>query len=271
MANKKLYYIFADRGLDPNKPWDKSAVLALENQTWYGVQGFSGPGHFQSNTLDQPAGLPTGSATMTIAWGARWDGPPAVAGNPMLLRFGNGSNSGWLMQELPVSRRLGWILGNSVLLASHSMEPGINYTFAMTMQDGTCSCYVNGLPFVTSSGKVYGAPNVPTNPFLFGGSFNQSVPAINWTFNFFSISGDICMSDTEISGWDKNIRQFGPSALPSASNFWYAADLEATGSDEHITSTYWYDRIGNVGIERLSGSNLCLRTYTPTIPTGRWT
>lgn len=272
MANKKLFYTLTNRGLDPNINWPRSEILAIEKQTWYGVQGFTGLGHFQSDSNNQPAGLPTGSSTMTIAWGARWEGrPPSGSGNPIPIRFGNGTTVGWIFQELPVSRRLVWALGNAVLIASHSMSSAVNYTFAMTMTGGLATVYVNGITFATSSGRTYGVPNTATNPFLFGGSFGAAVPAVNWTLNFFTISGDVALTATEMSGWDRRIRQFGPQPLPSASNFWYAQDLITSGTDNHVTSPFWVDRIGGVGIERLSGSNLILRAYTPIIASGRWT
>lgn len=271
MSKKKaLHTLFANRGLDTNVNRSKTAVLALEKQVWYGVRGFTGVGHFQTDQLAQPASLPSGSDAMTIAWGARFDYQPATGPNPMLLRYGNGTTSGWLMQELPVSRRIGWTLGTMSVLASHSLSPGINYTFSMTITGGLATAYVNGLPFITQSGRTYLAPNPPTNPFIFGGSFNGAVPAHNWTFNFFTVTQGIALTSAEVSGWDKSIRQYGPQALPSASHFWYAQDLQATGSSNHVVSEFWVDRISGTPIPRLTGSNMILEAYTPIIPTGSW-
>lgn len=230
--------------------------------TWQGVSAFTGSGHFETAIASQPENLPTGSSTMTVTVGAKWNGPPpSGSGNPMLVKFGNGSSSGFVFQELPVSQRMAWGIGNTSLITSHSMTASQNYTFTSTIVGGLVSFYLNARLMLTSSGRTYTPAPTASQALTFGGSTSGLVPARNWTINFISVAGDTALTEAEVSAWNDLVRDTGPQPLPSASHFWTASDIHTRDFDNFVVSSHWVDRVQGCAIERLSGSGLLLETY----------
>jgi hypothetical protein len=235
---------------------------------WYGVFHFTGSATFQSPLN---VNLPTGSANMTIGFSAKWHGPPASGsgGNPLLFRFGNGTTRGWVLQELPVSKRLGFIFNNLTLTVSHSMIVSQSYNFAITLANGTASMYANGLPWI-SGASVYSTALTGTDVWCFGGSTSGLVPARNWSLAAWSIAGDRAMSAAEVSGWNSRIISMGqPLPVISASHFWNARDLVYTGSTRDIAvSQSWIARFANTPISGLyapvnNAPSMSIETFVP--------
>lgn len=267
MVRKKRYFTLANKGLNPNLPWSLQDVRAIENQRMFGFQGLTGVGHFENLSNEHPEGTPTGSSNMTLALGLRYNGPPP-SGNPMISRFGNGSNAGFLIQELSVSRRFGIVMGNCTMFASHSLLPGQSCNLVITFSGSNAATYLNGV-LVASGTGTYLPPNTGSNPFIIGSSFNGAVPAVNWNISYFSISPDYAQTPQEVSSWDQAVRMTGPMATISASNFWNARDLQTVGIDKHIISPQWVDRINNLTIARITGSNINLIDFSPVYPS-KW-
>lgn len=269
---KSLYFEIANRGLDPNANWDRNAVLALENQKWYGIQGSTSSAYFGTSTSSPPANLPTGSLTMSFAVGARWDNMNQNSRNATLAGMALTVVSGWSIQDTYAAHTIRVFFGNAQFAVTHSMVPGYNYTFVVTLNNQTASLYSNGHYLTGANGVTYTVPRSNLSPFRIGfDPESNTLPAINWTLNFVSFAQTSSLSTAQIQEWDRTIRQYGPQPLPSASHFWYAKDLVVSGTHNHISSSTWVDRISGVAIPRISGSSqLILREYVPQIPSGAW-
>jgi hypothetical protein len=255
-----------------------------DTMLWYGIYHFTGGAIFQGAPFGDPnagvyqAGLPTGSANMTIGFSARWHGPPASGsgGNPLLFRYGNASNRGWTIQELPVSKRIGFIINNLTLVISHSMIPSSSYNFAITLQNGTASMYANGLPWI-SGASTYSSPLSGTDIWTFGGSTSNLVPARNWSLAAWSMAGDRAMSATEVSSWNATIIAAGqPLPVLSASHYWNARDLFYSGATRNIVASQsWIDRNARTSISGLynpvnNQPSMEIDTFVPTFEFVSW-
>lgn len=252
---------------------------------WYGVYHFTGGAIFQGAPFGDPnagiyqASYPTGSSTMTIGFSIKWHGPPASGsgGNPIPFRYSNGTSRGFLMQELPVSKRLAFIIGNSTTIVSHSMISGSSYNLAISLTNGTSSVYANGLPWYSASNVTYTPPVSGTDIWTFGGSTSNLVPARNYTLAAWSIAGDRAMTAAEISGWNASIISIGqPLPVLSASHYWNARDLFYSGATRDIVASQsWIDRFTNSPISGLyvpvnNQPNMAINTFAPVFEFVSW-